>query len=152
VITSRIIGCLFEPPGVVAFGNSRPWTELENTRGFRRDREVLWRHQGAGGASLSVVLVGEMLRFLHFYVIANSTESSNSTCSAIQSGVAETSRAHSDQSEKSPRFRGVLAVEPSRTRTGDGEFGASAGQECRLLGRPVFRIRPASSRTAANRR
>jgi len=49
----------------------------------------------AGGASLSVVLVGEMLRFLHFYVIANSTESSNSTCSAIQSAVAETSGAQS---------------------------------------------------------
>jgi hypothetical protein len=43
-------------------------------------------------------------------------------------------RAHSrEQSEKTPRFRGVLAVEPSRIRTGDGEFGASNAQECRLF-------------------
>jgi len=32
LIPSSIIGRLFEPPGVVAFGNSRPWTEFENTQ------------------------------------------------------------------------------------------------------------------------
>ena len=34
-----------------------------------------------------------------------------------------------EQSEKTPRFRGVLAVKPSRIRTGDGGFASSKAQQ-----------------------
>jgi len=43
-------------------------------------------------------------------------------------------RAHSrEQSEKTPRFRGVLGIWPSRNRTGDGEFDAKRAPQAAVF-------------------
>ena len=69
------------------------------------------------------------------------TSSHQTTPTAIQSAGAETSRPHSGAAGKSPRFRGVLVVRPSRIRTGDCGFPATKRHHSHLSLLPSWAIR-----------